>query len=587
MGGVEKDAKISVGVEGLEDVIKAAQQSKDAWTRAAGDIAGGVQSAGKAIQSSFNSIVDTAVKAATAIAVFDFTKEIAGARRFREETSRLAIASGQDLGALGDRFHAVGVRILATPDAVGAFSKSLGRATYDIKGATSATVGLGLEALNTGKSLEEMQPLGAVLHNSLGVVGDTTHALGEMRGVLEAIGSDRPLLALHDELVALGPLIDQMGIKTEAGRRGLEALGGSITGISEANRLRVKGTLLQSVISDPRGYERLLGEKHGAFTDKHGHVKDGMMPQILERTRDRIMRMAGGDEQLARYIAGNTLGREAGNELFNIDFKKERTAAGAEAKAIPEAAKNLAAFKALQTQLAADAQKRKAAEALLPYLDKAQKFVGEHMGLALVGGAVANPLLQWAGGKALSGGANLLAKGVAPVGSAVLSQAAQAAKVAAWEAAGKSEGWIAKRLAIETAEKLAPNALRTFAKGGAKFIPGIGVAADIMLNEGETGEGGALTSKGEADESYMRYIAERRAHRVSGDQVQQLVAGAGVTLDPKGLSANSDAALENMPDKIASAQDAKMRAQPLAVMLVTAEEFKAQKKDWSDASAWQ
>lgn len=415
----DKDAKITIGIEGTDEVIRAAQRSKDAWTRAAGEIAGGVKSMGDQMAQGFGKLVDHAQAAASAMVAFNFAQQIAGARQFREETSRLAIASGQDITLLTARFKDVGRQILATPEQVGSFTKSLGRATYDIRGATLAAKGLGLEALNTGKSLDEMVPLGTVLSKSLGVVGDTTKALEGMRATVDSLGTGGGVVALHDQLVALAPLLSKLSADSEKGRKSIQSLGGSLKGVTEEQRTRIKASLIGAVEADPRAFERAIGVKRGTYTDEHGRVRAEQIPEILEKTRVAILKQAkryGGGLELARQMAGTRFTREAGYELFNIDFAAEREAQVAAGRPLPRKFETTDAGRFLKTSMELEAKKRSLAEKALPYVDKAYEAVADNPWAAAAGVYFGGSLLRKLGTKAITGASSFVAGRVAGAG---------------------------------------------------------------------------------------------------------------------------------------------------------------------------
>lgn len=411
--GVEKDAKIQLGIEGLDDLVRAAKRSEDAWTRAGGKIAGAIQGLGKEAESTFKGMVDNVLKAATAAAAFDLAHEIQGVRKFREETSRMAIASGQDVKVLGEQFKVIGQRILQTPDAVAAFAKSLGRSTYDIRGATKATTGLGLEALNTGKSLEEMSGLGKVLHDSLGVTGDTEEAMKRLRGQVDALGTRGGVAALHDTISSLGPVLDQVAGKAGGARDKITAFLAGVKGPSVDYNKRVAGSILGDITRDPRAYERAAGIKRGSLTDEFGHVKDPVA--AAEIAKKAIMKLAGGDKALAAQMAGNRFGVEAGAALMNgvIDFDAIKKAEKA-TKAIPRSFLQTDAGRQLGAKLENDAAKRAIAEKAVPVVDWAER----HPMLAAAGGLLGGSALKWAGGKAITAGTGALASGVAKAGIA-------------------------------------------------------------------------------------------------------------------------------------------------------------------------
>src|SRR3990167_3236383 len=285
------DAKVTVAVDGVESVEQAARRTMSAWERAGDGIKRGIGAAGQSVVASLGRIGEDAIRVATALNTISFAHAVSEARQYQEVTARLGVATGRSVGEIKVRLTELSKQTLRSEPAIAAWAKSLGRMTYDYRGAFEAAKGLSDEADATGKSFEEMTSLGALLHNVLGVGGDTSKALGEIRAQAEALGTTGGPAALQDQLAGLSGVFSQLEAKTDEERRKLVALAGGLgAGYGTEAAGRVQQRVIGAVSSDPLRWERYLGR---SIQNAQGQIEDPT--RVLEDIRAKTLKRYGID----------------------------------------------------------------------------------------------------------------------------------------------------------------------------------------------------------------------------------------------------------------------------------------------------
>lgn len=413
-GEIKKDAKITVGVEGAEDVGAAASKAFAPWEAGGKRIAQGIQSAGNAVASFAQTAISDITRVASAAAGISAAQGIASFRALEDQIARLGAASGKSLGNVRGEIAAAAKGAQLGESTVAAWAKGVGRLTYDYGQGARSIAAFNQEALATGRSAEEMAPLAVALHNTLGVAGDTADELGRMRSMADALGTTGGPAALQDRLVAVSGVLDTLGHKTAAQRHNLEAMvAGLGKGLSAEGQTRVTSRILGDIAKDPRGYERMLGLKKGSLLDDQGHVADPM--RVLELTQAHLKKRGGGNQAHAQMIAANMLGGdyEAGAALLNADVGAMRRAAALGPSG--DAAKAAAAYQGSEAGQIAAAQQdkernqRAIGAKLSPYLLSVEQAAASNPLLTMAGITAGGGLLSSAVGGGIRGGAGMLA----------------------------------------------------------------------------------------------------------------------------------------------------------------------------------
>ena len=337
-----------------EQARQEAEKSKGAWD--------GVKSiaveAGKALGAEVRSIGRDLGGVVLQSTKLDFAAARAGAVRFEEDVTRIAVASGQGARDLEGKYRQLGESLGEQPQAIASFATQLGRLSYDFRGAEDAARGFRRESIADGRSLDSYLYLGTILRQNFGITGDVTDALGRLRAQAEDLRTIGGPAALKDQLASLGPVLSRLGgLSEETLPKFTGFLGALGKGYGPAAAQRVQQSLLGDVTNNVRGYERALGYRVGELTDDKGQLKQELLPEITERLRSYVLRRAGGDKQRARTTLAYRIGPESAAAVLSFD----RAEAERLSKVAPsqEAQRRESAFSATATgrRLAAEARK--------------------------------------------------------------------------------------------------------------------------------------------------------------------------------------------------------------------------------------
>lgn len=381
-----------------EEIAHAAEKAKTAFS---------------GIGSALGGVVTQLGQVALGAGSINFAAAQQGVRSFEEATARLGVAAGESLGRVRQQFEQIGQATGTQPDKVAAWAAAVGRLTYDFQGARDSFAALNAEGVATGRSADEMERLGVVLHNSLGVTEDMTSALGSIRAQAQALGTTGGPAALEDQLTRLGPVLSQLSTQTEGQRRRLTALAAEVGhGLSPEAAARAQQGVLG--VTEQNAYmigKHFLGMRTRDIYDEQGHVKD--LPGMVEGIQKKAKAM-WGDQAFEHLMTSH--GAEGAAAILNFRRDKFEAAAKSSPTGNTEAAAKLEQF------LGTDAGKRAQAEAQLAV--SARDLLGSSSMLGKAADALqrfsaANPVLGSAagalGGTALSGisgGIGGLVKGI-------------------------------------------------------------------------------------------------------------------------------------------------------------------------------
>lgn len=364
---VNENASVTASLKGGDQIARDAGKIKKTFKEIGQEAKSAAEKGVKALGSSIGQTISDSLRAASILQTINLASGIESAKRFTDETSKLARQSGQSFGAVSGQLNALESRTLTSADAVGTFARALGRSTYDAKSATAAVAGLGDFSQATGRDLQEGLDIGATLRSSLGVVGDVSSELERIRSIAEATKTVGGYTALTDSLAALKPQLDQVAVGSDEARAQLEALVAVAgKGLKPQQAQQVAGGLIQTIKARALDIERLTGNR---VLDENGQVENPL--QALRDLKQLGAKKFGGNKEAQRraYIA--EFGPDLGTAILRTDTAEVEQAAqlGGQRKIAKEAEayRNSPEGKRKQLQIERDKALRGAGEQFLGF----------------------------------------------------------------------------------------------------------------------------------------------------------------------------------------------------------------------------
>lgn len=322
MSGTDGRAEIGLGVSGQDKVIRAAEDIRSAYVRTASHIGTAFHGVGGRIRSALGSAIENvgdslqdltkeATRAVSEFGRFNLDSAIRSAEQFNQGIARTAVAWGQHAGKLKENLTGVSKTILVGEPQILAEANALADLTGSYEDAVGEMQGLGKEAIATGRSLGEMRQLGEVLHNVMGVAGDTEEALGKMRAQAEDMGTIGGAVAFARQIESLSGVLDHFSVKSTESRdrlTGLIAVLGK--GLAPNVAGRVQAQVLGSLDSSALDISRTLGRD---ILDEQGRVKD---PAQVLIDLQRSMQRRGLSTRRQKLAWRRYLGNQAGSRVF-------------------------------------------------------------------------------------------------------------------------------------------------------------------------------------------------------------------------------------------------------------------------------
>ncbi len=438
------DLKLTAGIDGADEVGKAAQKALSPWEA-------GAKKVGNALKSAFTDAVKDVGKLVLLSNAISLDKAFSEARKYRTEIGLLSSTGAGSVGGLRAQLESLSKTKLIRESDLVAATTSLGRMTYTSKTALSAMGALTDEAQATGETLQQKLPLGAALMGGMGIAANNVgDELDRVHTLADRLGTSGGLLAAEDRLTAMSGLLSEIGAKSDGARGKFEAMAlGLGKGLSPEQGKRAAGTILSTLSGQREKFAAIAGMNVNALTDKNGNVNVENMMQAAEKTQAWVRRQSK-DRGMQQMIAASLFGgdRQAGAAFLNADFADIRMAA---AKAAPTGTTALAANvyrtgeagRAEQNQQNAEREARKSAESLLPMADAVAEAMAKH---PISGGILGNMGLNLGAqgvGAGLGGLLSLIGgKGGGKVGGAlgVATGAVQQVYVTNWPGGGLGGG---------------------------------------------------------------------------------------------------------------------------------------------------
>lgn len=431
------EAKVSVSLDGadavrkaFEDLIANGNKLGGALDKASGSAKGLGEAGkkagafwkdvGKDIVSTLGNMTTAAISTVTALETISFAQAIQSAKSLDDSFAKFSAGSGKSIGGVRQQVRDLSLATNLQEKDVIAWGKSIGRVTYDYKGALDSVKAFSNEALASNQELSEQAGIATALGNGFGVTGDKAEGfLESLRGMSEAAGNAGGFNAFKDQLAGLEGAMSGLNLKTEDSKKEFAAFQLAIgKGLTPQQAARVGGGLVANIQGNAEGLARQFGAAN--VYDEQGHVKD--IPTIVSKIRRDLEQRYG---KSARKVAmqGNNFGPEMGAALFNFDEGEYRKALGG---APSHTAANVKAAYDLtpEAQRAKNDLKRQQgvqdlAREALPLQDMLSDLYAAHPMLATIGGAVG------------SVGAGALGKGLLKSGMSALFGGGEAAAVAA------------------------------------------------------------------------------------------------------------------------------------------------------------
>lgn len=271
-GEITKDATLTVGVDGVEEVADAASKALDPWKKIREREQKEWGKFGQEFGRSVGSMVQTIAQTATVLGTLDIGKQAQNFRGFQENLARFGAASGQSVGQLQSQFEALEA---AQPEfkveQYQATAAALARMTGDGRGAVSIMQALAKQAVDTNQSLDEMASTAASLRNAFNVgLSETPGLMSAINSAGERSGQAGGGAALQRQIKALSPTISKLNITDQRGFVNMMSQLGN--GLSEQQQSEVQQRALSVMTRDPEVLRMRLGMKPEEFFDKQGRI---------------------------------------------------------------------------------------------------------------------------------------------------------------------------------------------------------------------------------------------------------------------------------------------------------------------------
>lgn len=322
----DDEAKIKVTVL-ADEAKRAAADLKRDWKDTATTIANAWRSVASQAGSAAQQTLASVGKIATAADLISFDKAIASTQQFNATFGKTAVASGRSLIELQDKFGRLGVKILETPQHVAQAAKALNRHTYDLNKSAAALEVVGTEGLFNDRSIDELGEFTKLLAMGASNAAQMSAQLDKVRATSAALGTKGGATAVMDWANQnQGTLARMTGTVSSGSRGAAMAIRAAMpSDLPPELADEAASGLIGNMVQNPRAWERSLGMKWGAATDKYGRLK--MSPlEMIKRAQKYVTKLAGGDAERARGIAQSTLGNLGGGALMGIDVAKAEAA---------------------------------------------------------------------------------------------------------------------------------------------------------------------------------------------------------------------------------------------------------------------
>ena len=530
----DQEAAVTLGSKGADKIIADARRVQDAWQRAGEGVASSVKRAGSEIGSQLTQIGSDALRTVTVMRTLDMKSAVDGARDYREEVTRFSTQAQSSFGTAKTGIENLSKATLESESKVLAWSKAVGRLTYDYTGAAMSAKALHDESVATGKSFDEMGHFGAMLHNSLGVKGEeVAGVLGLIRSQADALGTVGGVAALQDQIQALSGSLGDMNAGIGESRNRMLALIGVL---GQGYRPDQAKGIQSSVMGFVTQSSALLQFTSGMdiYNDK-GEVDAGKMPAALRELQKKYRRLIPNKKLRMLALQGAMGGNRMAAAAFERgDFTDEHLGAVAGLAPSTGAAKAASGFaesEAGQSLANQQTAQRNMRNALAPLLQAQDKYGAAFAGSPMAGQLIGS-VLQASMGAGMKGLGGLFSGGAGGAVGGAGGAAGAAGGVASEEAAtvalaGGATGAAGGVASEEAATAALAGGLSSAAIAVGAFGLAVAATGKVLIDLGEAskakmgfGPAPELT-KAEAEEkaaAAKRAADEAKGHRTEGMQ---------------------------------------------------------------------
>lgn len=271
----------------------------------------------------------------------DFGNATEQQRALEDSSSRLAMRTGESSREIEKNAKSVAERIgesqQAVIDSASAYIQ-LSQSTKDSSGAMSV---ISEVADKSGRKLSDVVPRAAAIGRAFGSTGEQLKSsFSAIERISEQAGNQGGLLAFEQTIAELGPMLENLGVKTDESRNKiLSFISAAGKDFKPKEAAQISSNLIDKLKQNSFQISRVLG--HDILDKKTGKLTDPI--QTLKELQGYAFKYRGGEgSNRALWALRQYLGNEGGSFLANADFTEiEKNAKLATEKPKTETQKSL------------------------------------------------------------------------------------------------------------------------------------------------------------------------------------------------------------------------------------------------------
>lgn len=311
---INKKATAEVEVTGADEAARNFVKVGDAGKKAGKELSDAFSNVGRVLEDFGRAAVDAVVD----VKKLDPTVMVRTFEDYARAVARTSNATGQNVDALRQKYQNLSRANAVLPQQIDTWARSVGRLTYDVKGAQDAFTGAHNAALAFGESDQEQVPFAVYLKNVKNEAGDTTAAIGKLFAMAEKLSTVGGPRALRDSFAQMGAQVDRIISRKGFARTDVEGLQALIAqDTSPAASRRIMGSILGFWGSRTLDIQRTLGHR---ILDDEGKIKDlpGGLLELYDLNRKSVAQGGRGLSPERQWLALlSDYDPEAGAWLFN------------------------------------------------------------------------------------------------------------------------------------------------------------------------------------------------------------------------------------------------------------------------------
>lgn len=439
-------ARIEAELVGANQVAGEARKIEGSLTGAGSAIEKKLGGALKSVTGGLADMVKGGLAAAGVLQTVSLAKAVEDVKLLDATTAKLSATSGYTSTSIQKHFGDLEQKILQSSMAQAEFAKSLGRITYDSRGAIQGVGALGTVALATGRELADEQGFAMGLRAMGTPLENAVEEMDKLRAVSDELKLAGGPQALADSFGKLEGILQGVVTKTEEEKGKLRGLMGVLgEGAKTPERAdQTRAATMNMLRSRALDIERATGRK---VVNDQGELIDPT--KTLQDLRALSAKRHGGNTAEMRRALINTYGMDAGLAILRGGFDRAEQLGGLNAPGSTQADADRAKKDPAAQRQAKDLAKQSGLRELAGAFLGVDSFLtdvlggkgaaGVEMGLGLASagglfGGVGKALGFGKGAAAAAGGGEgLLAGGLlgplALIGGAMLGQVAATASL--------------------------------------------------------------------------------------------------------------------------------------------------------------